>query len=76
MLALHQAGQAVAQIAKRFDFHRTNVTKHLKQEEETLRTAPADLAFHGRVLQAYTESATVKHNRQSSDKLPLGILAM
>lgn len=31
MVALHQAGQTVAQIATRFGFHRTTVARHLKQ---------------------------------------------
>ena len=40
-MALHQAGQTVAQIATRFGFHRTTVARHLKQAGETLRTNPA-----------------------------------
>ena len=54
MVALHQAGQTVAQIASRFGFHRTTVARHLKQAGETLRTDPADPAFQERVRQAYS----------------------
>ena len=64
MVALHQAGQTVAQIATRFDFHRTTVARHLKQAGETLRTNPADPAFQERVWQAYAELGTVKHTAQ------------
>jgi len=64
MVALHQAGQTVAQIATRFGFHRTTVARHLKQAGETLRTNPADPAFQERVLQAYAEIGTVKHTAQ------------
>ena len=64
MVALHQAGQMVAQIASRFGFHRTTVARHLKQAGETLRTDPADPAFQERVLQAYAEIGTVKHTAQ------------
>ena len=61
MVALHQAGQTVAQIATRFGFHRTTVARHLKQAGETLRTNPADPAFQERVRQVYAELGTVKH---------------
>lgn len=61
MVALHQAGQTVAQIAARFGFHRTTVARHLKQAGETLRTNPADPAFQERVRQVYAELGTVKH---------------
>lgn len=64
MVALHQAGQTVAQIATRFGFHRTTVARHLKQAGETLRTNPADPAFQERVRQAYAELGTVKHTAQ------------
>ena len=64
MVALHQAGQTVAQIATRFGFHRTTVARHLKQAGETLRTDPADPAFQERVRQAYAELGTVKHTAQ------------
>ncbi|WP_314884276.1 helix-turn-helix domain-containing protein [Actinomyces oris] len=64
MVVLHQAGQAVAQIAARFGFHRTTVARHLKQAGETLRTNPADPAFQERVWQAYAELGTVKHTAQ------------
>jgi len=64
MVALHQAGQTVAQIAARFGFHRTTVARHLKQAGETLRTDPADPAFQERVRQAYAEIGTVKHTAQ------------
>ena len=64
MVALHQAGQTVAQIAARFGFHRTTVARHLKQAGETLRTNPADPAFQERVRQAYAELGTVKHTAQ------------
>jgi len=64
MVALHQAGQTVAQIASRFGFHRTTVARHLKQAGETLRTDPADPAFQERVRQAYAEIGTVKHTAQ------------
>ena len=64
MVALHQAGQTVAQIAARFGFHRTTVARHLKQAEETLRTDPADPAFQERVRQAYAELGTVRHTAQ------------
>ena len=64
MVALHQAGQTVAQIAARFGFHRTTVARHLKQAGETLRTNPADPAFQERVRQAYAEIGTVKHTAQ------------
>ena len=64
MVALHQAGQTVAQIAERFGFHRTTVAKHLKQAGETLRTNPADPAFQEQVRQAYAELGTVKHTAQ------------
>ncbi len=64
MVALHQAGQTVAQIAARFGFHRTTVARHLKQTGETLRTDPADPAFQERVRQAYAELGTVKHTAQ------------
>ena len=64
MVALHQAGQTVAQIATRFGFHRTTVARLLKQAGETLRTDPADPAFQERVRQAYAELGTVKHTAQ------------
>jgi len=64
MVALHQAGQTVAQIAARFGFHRTTVARHLKQAGETLRTNPADPAFQERVRQVYAELGTVKHTAQ------------
>ena len=64
MVALHQAGQTVAQIATRFGFHRTTVARHLKQAGETLRTNPADPAFQERVREAYAEIGTVKHTAQ------------
>ena len=64
MVALHQAGQTVAQIAARFGFHRTTVARHLKQAGETLRTDPADPAFQERVRQAYAKIGTVKHTAQ------------
>lgn len=64
MVALHQAGQTVAQIATRFGFHRTTVARHLKQAGETLRTDPADPAFQERVREAYAELGTVKHTAQ------------
>ena len=64
MVALHQAGQTVAQIATRFGFHRTTVARHLKQAGETLRTNPADPAFQEQVRQAYAELGTVKHTAQ------------
>ena len=64
MVALHQAGQTVAQIATHFGFHRTTVARHLKQAGETLRTNPADPAFQERVRQAYAEIGTVKHTAQ------------
>lgn len=64
MVALHQAGQTVAQIAARFGFHRTTVARHLKQAGETLRTNPADPAFQERVREAYAELGTVKHTAQ------------
>ena len=64
MVALHQAGQTVAQIAARFGFHRTTVARHLKQAGRTLRTDPADPAFQERVRQAYAELGTVKHTAQ------------
>ena len=64
MVALHQVGQTVAQIAARFGFHRTTVARHLKQAGETLRTNPADPAFQERVRQAYAELGTVKHTAQ------------
>ena len=64
MVALHQAGQTVAQIATRFGFHRTTVARHLKQAGETLRTDPADPAFQERVREAYAEIGTVKHTAQ------------
>ena len=64
MVALHQAGQTVAQIATRFGFHRTTVARHLKQAGETLRTDPADPAFQEQVRQAYAELGTVKHTAQ------------
>ena len=64
MVALHQAGQTVAQIAARFGFHRTTVARHLKQAGETLRTDPADPAFQERVREAYAELGTVKHTAQ------------
>lgn len=64
MVALHQAGQTVAQIAARFGFHRTTVARHLKQAGETLRTNPADPAFQERVRQAYAELGTVRHTAQ------------
>ncbi|VTX87240.1 Homeodomain-like domain protein [Actinomyces naeslundii] len=63
-MVLHQAGQTVAQIAKRFGFHHTTVARHLKQAGETLRTNPADPAFQERVRQAYAEFGTVKHTAQ------------
>ena len=64
MVALHQAGQTVAQIAARFGFHRTTVARHLKQAGETLRTNPADPTFQEQVRQAYAELGTVKHTAQ------------
>ena len=64
MVALHQAGQTVAQIATRFGFHRTTVARHLKQAGRTLRTNPADPAFQERVREAYAEIGTVKHTAQ------------
>ena len=64
MVALHQAGQTVAQIATRFGFHRTTVARHLKQAGETLRTNLADPAFQERVREAYAEIGTVKHTAQ------------
>lgn len=64
MVALHQAGQTVAQIAARFGFHRTTVARHLKQAGETLRTNPADPAFQEQVRQVYAELGTVKHTAQ------------
>jgi len=64
MVALHQAGQTVAQIAARSGFHRTTVARHLKQAGETLRTNPADPAFQERVRQVYAELGTVKHTAQ------------
>ena len=64
MVALHQAGQTVAQIAARFGFHRTTVARHLKQVGETLRTNPADPAFQEQVRQVYAELGTVKHTAQ------------
>ena len=64
MVALHQAGQTVAQIAARFGFHRTTVARHLKQAGETLRTDPAAPAFQERVREAYAELGTVKHTAQ------------
>jgi len=64
MVALHQAGQTVAQIATRFGFHRTTVARHLKQTGETLRTNPAAPAFQERVRQTYAELGTVKHTAQ------------
>lgn len=64
MVALHQAGQTVAQIATRFGFHRTTVARHLKQAGETLRTNPTDSAFQERVREAYAEIGTVKHTAQ------------
>ena len=64
MVALHQAGQTVAQIAARFGFHRTTVARHLKQAGETLRTNPADPAFQERVREAYAKLGTVKHTAQ------------
>ena len=64
MVALHQAGQTVAQIAARFGFHRTTVARHLKQAGETLRTDPADPAFQEWVREAYAETGTVKHTAQ------------
>lgn len=64
MVALHQVGQTVAQIATCFGFHRTTVARHLKQAGETLRTDPADPAFQQRVRQAYAEIGTVKHTAQ------------
>ena len=64
MVALHQAGQTVAQIAARFGFHRTTVARHLKQAGETLRTNPADPAFQERVWEAYAEIGTIKHTAQ------------
>ena len=64
MVALHQVGQTVAQIATCFGFHRTTVAQHLKQAGETLRTDPADPAFQQRVRQAYAEIGTVKHTAQ------------
>ena len=64
MVALHQAGQTVAQIATRFGFHRTTVARHLKQAGETLRTNPADPAFQEQVQQAYAELGKVKHTAQ------------
>ena len=54
MVALHQAGQTVAQIAARFGFHRTTVARQLKETGKTLRTDPADPAFQERVWQAYS----------------------
>ena len=44
-MALHQAGQTVAQIATRFGFHRTTVARHPKQAGEVLRNDAADPAF-------------------------------
>ena len=64
MVALHQAGQTVAQIAARFGFHRTTVARHLKQAGETLRTNPADPAFQEQVRKVYAELGTVKHTAQ------------
>ena len=64
MVALHQAGQTVAQIATRFGFHRTTVARHLKQAGETLRTNPADPAFQEQVRKVYAELGTVKHTAQ------------
>lgn len=64
MVALHQAGQTVAQIATRFGFHRTTVARHLKQTGETLRTNPAAPAFQEQVRQVYAELGTVKHTAQ------------
>ena len=64
MVALHQAGQTVAQISTRFGFHRTTVARHLKQAGETLRTNPADPAFQERARQVYAELGTVKHTAQ------------
>ena len=64
MVALHQAGQTVAQIATCFGFHRTTVARHLKQAGETLRTNPADPAFQERVREAYAKLGTVKHTAQ------------
>ena len=64
MVALHQAGQTVAQIATRFGFHRTTVARHLKQAGETLRTNPADPTFQEQVRQVYAELGTVKHTAQ------------
>lgn len=64
MVALHQAGQTVAQIASRFGFHRTTVARHLKQAGETLRTNLADPSFQERVREAYAELGTVKHTAQ------------
>lgn len=64
MVALHQAGQTVAQIASRFGFHRTTVARHLKQAGETLRTNPAAPAFQEQVRQVYAELGTVKHTAQ------------
>ncbi|OMG42510.1 hypothetical protein BKH03_02770 [Actinomyces naeslundii] len=66
-MAFHQAGQTVAQIAKRFDFHRTTVARYLKQARKTLHTAPIDPAFQERARQAYTEIGAFKHNGQSPD---------
>ena len=66
-VVLHQTGQTVAQIAKRFDFHRTTVARYLKQARNTPHTAPTDPAFQERVRQACTEIGTLKHNGQSSD---------
>ena len=64
MVALHQAGQTVAQLATRFGFHRTTVARHLKQAGETLRTNPADPTFQEQVRQVYAELGTVKHTAQ------------
>lgn len=64
MVALHRAGQTVAQIATRFGFHRTTVARHLKQAGETLPTNLAGPAFQEQVRQAYAELGTVKHTAQ------------
>jgi hypothetical protein avisC_04891 len=64
VVALHQAGQTVAQIATRFGFHRTTVARHLKQAGETLRTNPIDPAFQERVREAYAKVGTVKCTAQ------------
>lgn len=67
MMALHQAGQAVAQIVTRFGSHHTAVARHLRQAGGTLHTDLADSVSQEQMRQVYAELGTTKHTAQRLD---------